>query len=243
MPGIWLLHIIRRQPQVIPRVTLLNIVKPSPGKALMALEENPKLPSSCSFSSIRNWLQLREKSNGDTGGNDCRNQSKSQACNWLVPLKFERGMEIDFSDDGGKRKDGVFSSHGSALGVDAKSLVAISDRWVDIGGGAEGFMEDDSVDISGSNIVRGDSSGRLVREKDARSSTNIHFYNGESSRDQAYPSVQADPRIQHSFNSNRDEHGGIGTLSNSVPREGANKGSDSEDGMEFEDGGRVDALF
>ena len=60
------------------------------------------------------------KDSGDTKGSDCRNQNESHACDGLVWQKVEGGLEIDFSNDGGKRKDGVSSTHGSIMGVDAE---------------------------------------------------------------------------------------------------------------------------
>ena len=152
-------------------------------------------------------------------------------------------MEIDFSNDGGKRKDGVSSTHGSIMGVDAEPLVAIFDQWVDTRGRTKGHMEDNSTNILGPIVVQGDPNRSPVGEKDARSPTNIHFYNGESSHDQAYPSLQSNSGIQYSFNNKRDEYGSVGTLSDSMPREGANKGSACEDWMEFEDRSRAATLF
>lgn len=54
------------------------------------------------------------------------------------------------------------------MGVDAEPLVAIFYQWVDTIGRAKGHMEDDSANILGPNVMRGDPNRSPVEEKDAK---------------------------------------------------------------------------
>ena len=159
--------------------------------------------------------QLEGQSSGEAGVSDCRIQSKSYANEGVVCRDVEEGVEVDFSDDGGKHKSGIFFSHGFIVGDDAKPLVAGSDRRT-ITREAEGSMEEDAVEI----LIQDDSCRRLDGE-DVGSPANSSFCNGVPSCNQAASSVQVDPGFQLTISSK-------------------SKVLVGKDGMDLEDGGGVD---
>ena len=151
---------------------------------------------------------------------------------------FDRKLAIAWRNifllTGGQCKVGISTTHGSNLGKDVESVVAIPGQRLASGGGTKKCVEGASPNVAGSSVMQRKPNEDTLGEKDVRSSTHVHLHNGESALHEDYPSVQANSRIQHTCRGEGDEFGSVGASTDSMPRERKGKGDDGIDGMEFE---------
>ena len=161
----------------------------------------------------------------------------------MVRQEASNSLEKHFSVDGGQCKVGISTTHGSNLGKDAESVVAIPGRRLASEGGTNKCVEGASPNVTGSSVTQRKPSGDTLGEKDVRSLTHVHLHNVESSLHEDYPSVQANSRIQHPCRGEGDKFGSVGASTDSMPRERKGKGDDGIDGMEFEEGSGDFASF
>ena len=85
--------------------------------------------------------------------------------------------------------------------------------------------------------------GDVVGEKDVRDLADINIGHGKSTFNETYSSLPTNDGVQPALNSSGNGDGHSTTSSNSDVREGLDRGVVEEDGMEFDGGGKAEAVF
>ena len=95
---------------------------------------------------------------------------------------FDRKLAIAWRNifllTGGQCKVGISTTHGSNLGKDVESVVAIPGRRLASGGGTKKCVEGASPNVAGSSVMQRKPNGDTLGEKDVRSSTHVHLIMG-----------------------------------------------------------------